>query len=163
MPSSRFAPPVYILHLKIRKINNSVVPELVTPYCITYRSLSRRFNLYLKLFIVMGINWSMEIVSWLFNNSPKYIWYLTDLTNTLQGVIIFLIFVWKDKIRRLLLKRFGCHGRDILSGNSTRSAYHSSTSRTFTTSMAPLQEMVKTYTGEPPRNSKPAANRNDSI
>ncbi|XP_050447943.1 G-protein coupled receptor Mth2-like isoform X3 [Cataglyphis hispanica] len=43
------------------------------------------FNLYLKLFIVMGINWSMEIVSWLFDKSvPTYIWYLTDLTNALQ-------------------------------------------------------------------------------
>ncbi|XP_076682631.1 G-protein coupled receptor Mth2 isoform X3 [Andrena cerasifolii] len=120
------------------------------------------FNLYLKLFIVMGINWSMEIISWLFNNSPKYLWYLTDLTNTLQGVIIFLIFVWKGKIRLLLLKRFGCHRGDIFSGNSIRSAYHSSTSRTFTTLMAPLQEKGNPYTGEPPRN-KPAANRNDSI
>ncbi|KZC04727.1 G-protein coupled receptor Mth2 [Dufourea novaeangliae] len=95
------------------------------------------FNLYLKLFIVMGINWSMEIISWLCNNSPTYIWYLTDLTNTLQGVIIFLIFVWKEKIRRLLLKRLGCHGRNFLSRNSTRSAYHSSASRTCTTSAAP--------------------------
>ncbi|XP_024893871.1 probable G-protein coupled receptor Mth-like 3, partial [Temnothorax curvispinosus] len=57
------------------------------------------FNLYLKLFIVMGINWSMEIISWVFEtNSPAYIWYLTDLTNTLQGLIIFIIFVWKEKI-----------------------------------------------------------------
>ncbi|XP_076649672.1 G-protein coupled receptor Mth2 isoform X1 [Halictus rubicundus] len=91
------------------------------------------FNLYLKLFIVMGINWSMEIVSWLCHNTPTYIWYLTDLTNTLQGVIIFLIFVWKEKIRQLLLKRFRCRGRNVLSRNSTRSAYHSSASRTCTT------------------------------
>ncbi|XP_076378233.1 G-protein coupled receptor Mth2 isoform X2 [Megalopta genalis] len=91
------------------------------------------FNLYLKLFIVMGINWSMEIISWMCNDKPRYIWYLSDLTNTLQGVIIFLIFVWKEKIRRLLLKRLRCHDRNILSRNSTRSAYHSSASRTCTT------------------------------
>ncbi|EFN65885.1 G-protein coupled receptor Mth2 [Camponotus floridanus] len=108
------------------------------------------FNLYLKLFIVMGINWSMEIVSWLFKNEPKYLWYLTDLTNTLQGLIIFIIFVCKKKVKRLLLKRFGFQDRDIFSRNSTRSvAYHSSASRTCTTSIAsgviPLQEKVNPY------------------
>ncbi|XP_003703117.2 putative G-protein coupled receptor Mth-like 3 isoform X2 [Megachile rotundata] len=122
------------------------------------------FNLYLKLFIVMGINWSMEIVSWLCNNSPAYIWYLTDLTNTLQGVIIFLIFVWKDKIRRLLLKRLGCHGNNILSRNSTRSAYHSSTSRTTCTSAAPLQQKIIPYSSDPTsRNKTPFVDNDDSV
>ncbi|XP_046427059.1 G-protein coupled receptor Mth2-like isoform X2 [Neodiprion fabricii] len=96
------------------------------------------FNLYLKLFIVMGINWSMEIISWAYK-SPEYLWYITDLANTLQGVIIFIIFVWKEKIKRLLMKRFGCKGENFLSRDSTRSAYHSSTSRTCTTSV-PLNE-----------------------
>ncbi|KAL7305228.1 hypothetical protein TKK_0002613 [Trichogramma kaykai] len=77
------------------------------------------FNLYLKLFIVMGINWSMEIVSWLLaKRTPEYIFYLTDLVNSLQGVVIFIIFVWKEKIKQLLLKRFGCEGK-WLSRNST--------------------------------------------
>ncbi|KAF6206877.1 hypothetical protein GE061_018113 [Apolygus lucorum] len=63
-----------------------------------------RFNLYLKLFLVMGINWLSEVVSFTFHKDvPKYLWYLTDITNTLQGVFIFLIFVWK---RRLWHKDF---------------------------------------------------------
>ncbi|KYN27327.1 G-protein coupled receptor Mth2 [Trachymyrmex cornetzi] len=105
------------------------------------------FNLYLKLFIVMGINWSMEIISWLFKNAPPSIWYLTDLTNTLQGLIIFIIFVWKKKIKRLLLKRFGCQDRDFFSRNSTRSGNHSSASRTCTTTsgIMSLQEKVNPY------------------
>lgn len=105
------------------------------------------FNLYLKLFIVMGINWSMEIVSWLFKSAPQYTWYLTDLTNTLQGLIIFIIFVWKKKIKRLLLKRFGCQNRGPFSRNSTRSGYHSSASRTCTTTsgVIPLQEKISPY------------------
>ncbi|XP_029163667.1 G-protein coupled receptor Mth2-like [Nylanderia fulva] len=106
------------------------------------------FNLYLKLFIVMGINWSMEIVSWLFKDAaPEYIWYLTDLTNTLQGLIIFIIFVWKEKIKRLLLKRFGCQTRGPFSRNSTRSGYLSSASRTCTTTsgVIPLQEKISPY------------------
>ncbi|OAD59565.1 G-protein coupled receptor Mth2 [Eufriesea mexicana] len=107
------------------------------------------FNLYLKLFIVMGINWSMEIISWLCNNSPAYIWYLTDLTNTLQGVIIFFIFVWKDKVKRLLLKRFGCHKSNVLSRNSTRSAYLSSAASRTCTSTTPFQEKIISYSNEP--------------
>ncbi|XP_011863793.1 PREDICTED: G-protein coupled receptor Mth2-like isoform X3 [Vollenhovia emeryi] len=105
------------------------------------------FNLYLKLFIVMGINWSMEIISWLFKSAPPYVWYLTDLTNTLQGLIIFIIFVWKEKIKRLLLKRFSCQDRGLFSRNSTHSGVHSSASRTCTTTsgMLSLQEKVNPY------------------
>ncbi|XP_011636122.1 G-protein coupled receptor Mth2-like isoform X3 [Pogonomyrmex barbatus] len=107
------------------------------------------FNLYLKLFIVMGINWSMEIISWLFKNEPRYLWYLTDLTNTLQGLIIFIIFVWKEKIKRLLLKRFGCQENGLFSRNSTHSGCHSTASRTCTTTTSqgvmPLQEKISPY------------------
>ncbi|XP_024940968.1 probable G-protein coupled receptor Mth-like 3 [Cephus cinctus] len=104
------------------------------------------FNLYLKLFIVMGINWSMEIISWLCNDKPKYIWYITDLGNSLQGLIIFIIFVWKKKILRLLMKRFGCTDNNFLSRDSTRSANHSSlsASRTCTTSI-PLHGKTNPY------------------
>lgn len=113
-----------------------------------FQCIFHRFSLYLKLFIVMGISWSMEIISWLFNNTPRFIWYLTDLTNTLQGVLIFLIFVWKDKIRRLLLKKFGCLRSNVLSRNSTRSAYHSSASRTCTTSVQPTVPTSVSSTSE---------------
>ncbi|PSN29392.1 G-protein coupled receptor Mth2 [Blattella germanica] len=65
----------------------------------------QRFNLYLKLFIVMGVNWIMEVISWA-AGGPSYLWYITDLGNTLQGVLIFIIFVWKKKIGRLLARRF---------------------------------------------------------
>jgi len=64
-----------------------------------------RFNLYLKLFIVMGVNWIMEVISWV-AGGPGYLWILTDLGNTLQGVLIFIIFVWKQKVRHLLARRF---------------------------------------------------------
>lgn len=85
----------------------------------------------------MGINWSMEIISWLLDDKPNYVFYITDIANTLQGLIIFIIFVWKEKIKRLLLKRFGRKGSKILWGNS-QSRYQSS-ARTCTT-LTPLQE-----------------------
>jgi hypothetical protein len=53
----------------------------------------------------MGVNWIMEVISWA-AGGPKYLWYITDLGNTLQGVLIFFIFVWKQKVRRLLVRRF---------------------------------------------------------
>lgn len=65
-----------------------------------------RFNLYLKLFIVMGVNWVMELISVLAaDKDPTYTWILTDLANTLQGVLIFIIFVCKRQIWLLLVKR----------------------------------------------------------
>lgn len=110
---------------------------------LRFNNYNYRFNLYLKLFIVMGIKWSIKIISWIFESLPSWVWYLTDLINTLQGLIIFIIFVWKEKIKRLLLKRFGCQNRGIFSRNSTRSGYHSSASRTCTTTsgVMPLQEV----------------------
>lgn len=75
-----------------------------------------RFNLYLKLFIVMGINWVMELVSYAVGG-PKYIWYLTDIGNTLQGILIFVIFVCKRRILRLLNQKL-CPKWNLVSGSS---------------------------------------------
>ncbi|XP_071446664.1 G-protein coupled receptor Mth2-like [Hetaerina americana] len=69
------------------------------------RDERNRFNLYLKLLIVMGVNWVTELISWAVGG-PNYLWYITDIGNTLQGFFIFLIFVWKRKIRALLIQRF---------------------------------------------------------
>ena len=55
----------------------------------------------------MGVNWSMEVISWKLENL-KYLWYITDFMNTIQGVFIFLIFVCKANIRKMMLKRLGC-------------------------------------------------------
>ncbi|KAG8230843.1 hypothetical protein J437_LFUL010240 [Ladona fulva] len=68
----------------------------------------QRFDIYLKLFIVMGVNWIAEVVSWGVGG-PGYLWFLTDIGNTLQGFFIFIILVWKDRIRRLLLQKLRPH------------------------------------------------------
>lgn len=62
--------------------------------------------LYLKLFIVMGVNWSAEIISWALDpNGTGSVWYVTDIGNSLQGVLIFFIFVCKTRVLRLLNKK----------------------------------------------------------
>lgn len=60
----------------------------------------------LVLFGTMGINWVMEIVSWAAGGS-EYIWYVTDFINTLQGVIIFLIFVLERRAWECVRKQWG--------------------------------------------------------
>ncbi|XP_032664922.1 uncharacterized protein LOC116841281 isoform X2 [Odontomachus brunneus] len=104
----------------------------------------RWFKLYLKLFIVMGINWSMEIISWVFKGVPISVWHATDMMNALQGIIIFIIFVCKDKIRKGLLKKFGCR-EDLFSINSKRNGCNSkSTPRNIPTGVT-LQEKIIPY------------------
>lgn len=60
--------------------------------------------------LAMGINWSMEIISWVINwlivRVPNEAWYFTDFLNAAYGVFIFFIFVFKKSIWKLLKKRY---------------------------------------------------------
>jgi G protein-coupled receptor Mth (Methuselah protein) len=63
-----------------------------------------RYFLYLRLFIICGVTWSLESISWIFHDNI-YIFYISDFLNCIQGLIIFLLFVWKPKIKQLIIKR----------------------------------------------------------
>ncbi|XP_068633391.1 G-protein coupled receptor Mth2-like [Battus philenor] len=65
----------------------------------------QRYGLYLKLFIVMGVNWTVEIISFSVGGSNWY-WILIDISNIALGAFIFLIFVWKKKVRSLVAKKW---------------------------------------------------------
>ncbi|XP_030756605.1 G-protein coupled receptor Mth2-like isoform X2 [Sitophilus oryzae] len=103
----------------------------------TFEKEQQRFNLYLKLLLAMGVNWSMEIISWLVNwltnEQYSYIWYITDFVNAAYGVIIFFIFVFKKKMWKLLQKRYyNLMGkphlaRAVTSTTDTRTSHYSST------------------------------------
>ncbi|KAK3861009.1 hypothetical protein Pcinc_032977, partial [Petrolisthes cinctipes] len=56
----------------------------------------QRLRLCFKLFLVMGISWLAEIIS--FQLGPSTVWYISDVFNCFQGFIIFLIFILKPKI-----------------------------------------------------------------
>ncbi|XP_065081426.1 G-protein coupled receptor Mth2-like isoform X2 [Ochlerotatus camptorhynchus] len=86
-----------------------------------------RFGLYLRLFIVMGVTWSLEVVSWAVNN-VAWMFYISDICNCMQGFLIFMLFVWKQKIKRLIYKKFG-----IPLGEAEMSLSSSSTRTTTTT------------------------------
>lgn len=59
-----------------------------------------------KLFVVMGVTWTLEIVSTFFPHEHA-VFYLSDAANALQGVMIFAIFVLKRKVVRALAVRLG--------------------------------------------------------
>lgn len=68
-------------------------------------SLCHSFILFLRLFIVMGVTWSMEAISFLISRTSN-VFLLTDTCNTIQGVLIFVLFVLKRRVLRLIKKRF---------------------------------------------------------
>jgi len=65
----------------------------------------------------------MEVISWA-AGGPEYLWYFTDLGNILQGVLIFVIFVWKQKVRYILVRKF-CPWYANRSGSQFRSSIKS--------------------------------------
>ncbi|XP_059613890.1 G-protein coupled receptor Mth2-like [Phlebotomus argentipes] len=86
-----------------------------------------RFSLYLRLFIVMGVTWTTEVISWIVD--PKsWIFYITDVCNCLQGFFIFMLFVWKPKIKQLIIKRYRSVRGLPVSSKASRSSTRTSTS-----------------------------------
>ncbi|XP_050434339.1 G-protein coupled receptor Mth2-like [Adelges cooleyi] len=80
---------------------------------------TQRFLLYLKLFIVMGISWLTEILAFEFKDY-QYIWNYTDIVNSLQGVLIFCIFVCKKRVLKLMKKKCCLKSTQSTSVTSTR-------------------------------------------
>ncbi|CAH1398347.1 unnamed protein product [Nezara viridula] len=64
------------------------------------------------LFCAMGLNWVLEVISWLVTSSQyqdtvPQLWIFIDTFNTLHGIIVFLVFVVRDsKVRKLALEKF---------------------------------------------------------
>ncbi|XP_077286696.1 G-protein coupled receptor Mth2-like isoform X1 [Arctopsyche grandis] len=70
----------------------------------------QRFVLYAKLFLLMGVTWLTEIISWAVGNSTvlNYLWYITDMINLLRAVFIFIIFCWKPRVWNNVKKKMPC-------------------------------------------------------
>lgn len=73
-----------------------------------FKSDQKKFMMNCKLFIVMGVSWALEVLSVLVSDPPQ-IWYLSDMANACQGLLIFSIFVMKRRVLRSLKARLrGC-------------------------------------------------------
>lgn len=84
--------------------NKDRLDYILKIFLISIHEVSYRFYLNLRLFIIMGVTWVMEAVSWAFKMEPA-LFYITDILNCLQGPIIFILFVCKRKNFKLILER----------------------------------------------------------
>jgi G protein-coupled receptor Mth (Methuselah protein) len=98
-----------------------------------------QFTMYAKLFLLMGVTWTMEVISWAIGG-PEGIWYFTDSVNYLRGVLIFWFCVWSKKnVRQVFLDTFCCCKRkkkqaavDLTSSKDTSRTSTVSTTSTTT-------------------------------
>jgi hypothetical protein len=60
----------------------------------------------LKLFVVMGVSWLLEIFASLFNEQSIW-WSISDFFNLMQGVLVFFIFVFKRKVLVAFQQKLG--------------------------------------------------------
>uniref|UniRef100_A0A1I8NK33 Methuselah N-terminal domain-containing protein n=1 Tax=Musca domestica TaxID=7370 RepID=A0A1I8NK33_MUSDO len=76
------------------------------------KKLNGRIKLYVvilvRLFLLMGITWIMDILSFCVRNYPQFdmFFVLTDFCNAIQGVLIFILFVMRRKVTSLLKAKF---------------------------------------------------------
>lgn len=63
--------------------------------------------LFFRMFIVMGIGWLLEIISYMVGNNSNcaLLFAITDVYNASQGLIIFILLVVKKKVLMLIKKR----------------------------------------------------------
>ncbi|XP_026327675.1 G-protein coupled receptor Mth2-like [Hyposmocoma kahamanoa] len=107
-----------------------------------HRTQRYRFMVYLKLAIIMGINWVLEVVS---SSNPGFkVWYISDAYNLLMGFFIFVIFVCKKKILRKIIKRLSGHNdwqmrRNMLQFKSNKGSTISQTTESEISQEIPLQ------------------------
>nr|XP_012233498.1 PREDICTED: G-protein coupled receptor Mth2-like isoform X2 [Linepithema humile] len=100
----------------------------------------QRFMMYLKLFLLMDINmtlkWTLSmILQSIGKEMPFYVLIIMDTMEGLQGLIIFIVFVCKRRIMRLLLKRLGCENSYLYGKISTSNNCRTTTSHTSSTTM----------------------------
>ncbi|XP_037940040.1 G-protein coupled receptor Mth2-like isoform X1 [Teleopsis dalmanni] len=85
------------------------------------RSEKENFGLFLRLFIVMGITWMLEVMSYLVgsDNTWSIFFYVPDFCNAAQGIIIFVLFVLKKKVKKLIKKRILHNEKSTYASNSS--------------------------------------------
>lgn len=68
------------------------------------RRLTRTACVCMIIFLLMGLNWTMELISW-FVNGDSFDWSSFDLVNALQGVLVFGLFVLRRPPRDFVWHR----------------------------------------------------------
>uniref|UniRef100_A0A1I8NGG9 G-protein coupled receptors family 2 profile 2 domain-containing protein n=1 Tax=Musca domestica TaxID=7370 RepID=A0A1I8NGG9_MUSDO len=81
-----------------------------------------------RLFLLMGITWIMDILSFCVRNYPQFdmFFVLTDFCNAIQGVLIFILFVMRRKVTSLLKAKF--LGKTVKGNGDDSIQFHSTLS-----------------------------------
>ncbi|XP_039752851.1 G-protein coupled receptor Mth2-like [Pararge aegeria] len=107
-----------------------------------HQQQKNRLFIYLKLSVVMGINWLLEVLSFF---APELgLFEISDTYNLLIGFPIFIIFVCKKKIYKKLVARFSEIRRSYFGGKRptltlTRNSASSSTMKSDLSEEIPMQ------------------------
>ncbi|XP_055304983.1 G-protein coupled receptor Mth-like isoform X2 [Sitodiplosis mosellana] len=112
-----------LITLKIRKIQQDIAAERSQEDgSLMQKALNEKKEtciLYLRLILVMGLIWIMEIVSYLMDNfSPLFL--ITDILNSLSGLFIFILFIVNRRVLRLIKERWqNLRGKATTNDNDT--------------------------------------------
>ncbi|XP_043644981.1 probable G-protein coupled receptor Mth-like 3 [Drosophila teissieri] len=91
--------------LMVKKSVKSFAQQLETKQKLN--SDLQHFTVFLRLFIIMGVPWSLEIISFLLNKNDawKKAIMVADYINWSQGTIIFVLFICKPSTLKLIIPR----------------------------------------------------------
>ncbi|XP_068142230.1 uncharacterized protein [Drosophila tropicalis] len=69
---------------------------------------SSSYSLFVRLFVIMGVSWSLEIISYLVQHHTvlSYIFLISDYFHYAQGIVILILFVLKRSVLKLFIDRF---------------------------------------------------------
>lgn len=76
-----------------------------------------------KLVVVMGVAWLADVVSWA-AGGPAALWYVTDVLNALQGLLVFLVVGYRPVWARCVRYAERCTGRSPPSRDLADSLTH---------------------------------------
>ncbi|XP_070071865.1 G-protein coupled receptor Mth2 isoform X3 [Drosophila takahashii] len=98
------------------------------------RTEKDKFGLFLRLFLIMGITWLSELVSFFVGSDKEWskLFYISDLANAMQGFLIFMLFVMKKKVKHLITNRCS----SVRDGSNQRQSQYST--KTTSSSVANL-------------------------
>ncbi|XP_011878015.1 PREDICTED: G-protein coupled receptor Mth2 [Vollenhovia emeryi] len=137
---------------KVKAEIKRVTTNPTDPRSKRFRSDRKRFIMNVKLFIVMGMSWICEVVSFFLLKYLDYerwhhvFFYTSDVFNCLQGLLIFILFVLKSRVYQALRRRLGLDTKQKPTCNATtlhdpyrvrKSASSSTLTTTFAISSTP--------------------------
>ncbi|XP_071526015.1 uncharacterized protein [Panulirus ornatus] len=141
-----------VAYILIRSRNNSDLRRSST-------HTRERFWLCVKLFLVMGVTWVTEVISW--QEGSCQAWIFLDIVNSLQGFSIFLVFVCKKaNLNKMRGSCGGCCGREKLDTSSitfitgvktttSSSAHHTSSNSMTRGSLKPQGSLATSLIPQP--------------